>query len=74
MNMSTLELIVSELKTLSPPKLAEAAALIHRLKEFGGSDGAEALRRTAGVWAGSRGELIERAIEEGCEKVDPHGW
>jgi hypothetical protein len=72
--MSTLELIVSELKTLPPPKLEEAAALIHRLMESNHADRAEALRRTAGIWSGGRGEAIEKIIEEGCEKIDPRGW
>jgi len=72
--VSTLELIVSELKTLPPPKLEEAAALIHGLKESSRAERAEALRRAAGVWGGPRGEAIEKAIEEGCERIDPHGW
>jgi hypothetical protein len=72
--VSTLELIVSELKTLPPPKLEEAAALIHRLTESSHAERAEALRRTSGVWSGERGEAIEKAIEEGCERVDSHGW
>jgi hypothetical protein len=67
--MSTLELIVSELKTLPPPKLEEAAVLIHRLTESSHADRAEALRRTAGVWSGARGEAIEKTIEEGCERI-----
>jgi hypothetical protein len=72
--MSTLELIVSELKTLPSPKLEEAAVLIHRLTEANHADRAEALRRTAGVWGGAHGEAIEKAIEEGCERIDPRGW
>jgi hypothetical protein len=72
--MSTLELIVSELKTLPPPKLEEAAALIHRLKESSRAERADALRRTAGMWSGPRGAAIEKAIAEGCEQGDEHGW
>jgi hypothetical protein len=72
--MSTLELIVSELKTLPPPKLEEAAVFIHGLKESSRGERADALKRTAGVWSGPRGEAIEKAIEEGCERIDPRGW
>jgi len=72
--MSTLELIVSDLKTLPPPKLEEAAALIHNLKESSHAERTDALRRTAGVWSGPRGAAIEKAIEEGCEKIDERGW
>ncbi|HVU37780.1 MAG TPA: hypothetical protein VHC95_05555 [Opitutales bacterium] len=72
--MSTLELIVSELKTLPPPKLEEAAALIHRLTESSHAERVEALRRTAGVWSDTRGAAIEKTIIDGCERIDPHGW
>jgi hypothetical protein len=54
--------------------LEEAAALIHRLMESNHADRAEALRRTAGIWSGGRGEATEKIIEEGCEKIDPRGW
>jgi hypothetical protein len=72
--MSTLELIVSELKTLPPPKLEEAAVFVHRLTEANHSDRAGALRRTAGVWSGASGAAMEKAIEEGCERIDSRGW
>jgi len=74
MSMSTLELIVSELKTLPPPKLEEAAVFVHRLAEASHPDRAEVLRRTAGVWSGATGAAMEKAIEEGCERVEAHGW
>ena len=63
--MSTLEVIVSELKMLPPPKLEEAAELIHRLRESSRAERAEALRRTAGVWSDPHGAAIEKTIEEG---------
>lgn len=67
-------MIVEDLKSLPPPKLAEAAALIHRLKENTLGERLAALERSAGVWAGPEGEAIERAIKEGCEKIDPRDW
>lgn len=72
--MSTLEMIVAELRTLPPPKLAEAATLIHRLKETARAERLAALERSAGAWSGPEGEAIEKAIEDGCERVDPRDW
>jgi hypothetical protein len=72
--MSTLEIIVEELKTLPPPKLEEAAALIHGLREKSREDQLAILRETAGAWSGPDGEAIEKAIEDGCERVDPRDW
>jgi len=72
--VSTLELIVSDLKTLPPPKLEEAAALIHRLKASSHAEQVDALRRTAGVWKGPRGAAMEKAIAEGCERIDERDW
>jgi hypothetical protein len=72
--MSTLETIVAELKALPPPKLAEAAHFIHHLRETSREERLAILRETSGAWSGPDGEAIEKAIEEGCEKVDPRDW
>lgn len=72
--MSTLETIVEELKTLPAPKLAEAATLIHRLRETSRAERLEALRRSAGILSEADGAELEKAIEEGCEKIDARDW
>ena len=72
--MSTLETIVEKLRTLPAPKLEEVAALIHRLKEADRAEHLTILRETCGVWSGPDGEAIEKAIEEGCERIDASGW
>lgn len=72
--MSTLEAIVEELRKLPAPKLEEAAVLIHRLKETGRVEHLAILRETAGVWSGPEGEAIEKAIAEGCEKIEARDW
>jgi hypothetical protein len=72
--MSTLEIIVAELRGLPLPKLEEAASYIHRLRESTQIERLAALERTAGVWSGPEGEAIEKAIEEGCERIDPRDW
>jgi hypothetical protein len=72
--MSTLETIVAELRTLPAPKLEEAATFIHRLREATQAERLAALERTAGVWRGPEGAAIEKAIEDGCAKIDPRDW
>lgn len=72
--MSTLEAIVEELRMLPAPKLEEAASFIHRLRETTQAERLAALERTAGVWSNPEGAAIEKAIEEGCAKIDPRDW
>ncbi|HUG09400.1 MAG TPA: hypothetical protein VMM36_00205 [Opitutaceae bacterium] len=72
--MSTLEAIVEDLRTLPPAKLEEVAGYVHRLREATSADQLAILRETSGVWSGPDGEAIEKAIEEGCERIDPRDW
>jgi hypothetical protein len=72
--MSTLEIIVEELKTLPPPKLEEAAALIHGLREKSHAERIASLERSANILSDEDGAALERAIEEGCEKIDARDW
>lgn len=72
--MSTLETIVEELRTLPPPKLEEVARYIRRLRETTHAERLAALERTAGVWSSPAGAAIDKAIEEGCERIDPPDW
>ena len=53
--MSTLEIIVEELKTLQPPKLYEAAALIHGLRVKARADRLAALEGRAGILSNEEG-------------------
>ena len=69
-----MEMIVEELKTLPPPKLEEAAALIHGLREHTHVDRLAALRRSASILSPADGEELERIIAENCEKIDPREW
>ncbi|MCE0521403.1 MAG: hypothetical protein LV480_00655 [Methylacidiphilales bacterium] len=72
--MSTLEIIVEDLKSLPTPKLEEAAAYIHRLRETSRVDRLSILRETSGSWSSEDADLIEKAIEENCEKIDARDW
>jgi hypothetical protein len=51
MLVSTLEIIVEDLKALPTPKLAEAAAYIHRLRETSRANRSAILRETLGSWS-----------------------
>jgi hypothetical protein len=72
--MSTLEIIVEELKSLPPPKLEEAAMLIHGLREKARGARVAALKRSATILSDAEGAELERAIADGCETIDAHAW
>lgn len=67
-------MIVEELKTLTPPKLEEAAALIHGLREGVRAERLAALERSAEILTDEEGAELERVIEDGCEKIDSRDW
>ena len=58
--MSTLETIVEDLRALPPPKLEEAATLIHRLRDNARSERLAALRRSASILSDEDGAELER--------------
>lgn len=72
--MSTLESIVEDLRTLPPPKLEEAAVLIHGLREIAREERRVALERSATILTDAEGAELERVIAEGCKKIDARGW
>lgn len=72
--LSTLEIILEDLKSLPAPKLEEAAAYIHRLRETNPVDRLAILRETSGSWGYEDADRIETAIKENCEKIDARDW
>jgi hypothetical protein len=72
--MTTLEAIVEELKTLPPPKLAEAADFIHGLRERTREERLAALELASTMLTDEEGAELERVIEEGCERIDARDW
>ena len=72
--VSSLETIVEELKTLPPARLAVAADFVHRLSRVSEEEREAIFARTAGALPPEEADELERVIEEGCEKVDEHGW
>jgi hypothetical protein len=73
-NVSTLEIIVEDLKALPTPKLEEAADYIHRLREASRTERLAAIERSAGILTETEGAELERIISEGCEKVAARDW
>ena len=62
--MSTLEMIVEELKTLPPNKLDEAHTLIHNLRERSLSERHAALDRAFGCLSEDEARYMEKAIQD----------
>jgi hypothetical protein len=72
--VSTLEIIVEDLKALPTPKLAEVAAYVHRLREISREERLSAIERSAGILSETEGAELDRIIKEGCEKIDARDW
>lgn len=72
--MSTLEIIVEDLKALPTPTLAEVAAYVHRLREVNRDERLSAIERSAAILSESESSELERIIHEGCEKIDARDW
>ena len=72
--MSPLENIVADLKALPPASLQVAADFVQRLKRISLEERQAILTRTAGALSPEEADELERVIEEGCEKIDEHGW
>jgi hypothetical protein len=72
--MSTLEMIVEELKTLPANKLDEAHTLIHNLREKSISERHAALDHAFGCLSEEEARQLEKAIKDNCERVDPREW
>jgi hypothetical protein len=72
--VSHLEAIVEDLRSLPPGKLELAAEYIQRLKRISHEERQAVLARTTGTLSPAEAEAMEKAIEDGCERVDEHGW
>jgi hypothetical protein len=72
--VNPLEHIVEDLKTLPPARLEVAADFVHRLKRISEEERQAIFTRTAGALSAEEADELERVIEEGCEKIDEHGW
>jgi hypothetical protein len=72
--MSSLEVIVKELKTLPPSQLAQAADFIHRLRTVTQAERQAILDRTFGSLTEEEASEMERVIEQGCEQIGEWEW
>ena len=72
--MSTLEVIVEELKTLPTPSLAAAASYVHQLKLASAADRWRALDRAFGCLSTAEADDLERAVQAHCERIDAGQW
>ena len=72
--MSPLENIFEDLKTLPPDRLEVAADFVHRLKRISEEERQAILSQTAGSLSAEDADAMEKAIEEGCEQINEHGW
>ncbi len=72
--VSPLDNIVEDLKSLPPASLEVAADFVHRLKRISEEERRAILARTAGALSLEEADELGRVIEEGCEKIDEHGW
>ena len=74
MDVSPLEDIVEDLKSLPPDKLEIAANFIRQLKPIRHVEREAALARTFGCLSPKEADEMERVIEEGSEQISEHGW
>lgn len=72
--MSPLDSILKDLKALPPDRLEMAADFIRRLKPISDVEREAALARTFGCLSPEEADEMERVIEEGCERINEHGW
>jgi flagellar motor switch protein FliG len=72
--VSRLQAIVEDLKLLPPEKLEAAAEFIRRLKPISQDEREAILARTFGSLSQEDADAMQKAIEEGCERVDAEGW
>ncbi len=73
-NMSRFEAIVEDLKSLPPDKLETAADFIRRLKPSSPEEREAILARTFGSLSKEDADAMQKAIEEGCERIDERDW
>jgi hypothetical protein len=68
--MSTLEIVVEELKSLPPARQQQAASFIHRLKKIAATEKQAALDAAFGCMSPEEADQFQHRINEGCERID----
>ena len=66
--------IIDDIRALPPDGLKKAAGYIHILKERSTRRRDAVLKSTATAFSSAEAKAMEKAIEEGCERIDPNAW
>ena len=72
--MTTLEMVIDELKSLPTEKLDRAAEYVHSLSRTKRAARLAALRASAGSLTDEEADELTKAIDEGCERVHERDW
>ena len=72
--VNRLDTVVADLRSLPPAKLEMAADYIGRLKRISEEERQTVLARTSGSLSREDADEMEKAIEEGCERIDERDW
>jgi len=74
MDVSPIDSILEDLRTLPPARLEVAADFVQRLKRISEEERRSILTRTAGVLSPEEADEWQRIVEEGCERIDQREW
>ena len=66
--------VIEEIRALPPDGLRRAAGYIHDLKKNSVRRRDAVLRSTATAFSSAKAKTIEKAIQEGCERIDANAW
>jgi len=72
--MTVIESIVKDLSALPPAKVAEVARFVHSLSEVERAERLKILLETQGAFSPEDADAVEKAINEGCERIDARDW
>ena len=72
--VASLETVFDNLRALPPDKLALAANYIQCLRDNSTEEADLILSQTAGALDPEEADAMERAIEDGCERIDAPSW
>ena len=72
--MTTLEMVIDELKSLPAEKLDRAAGYVHSLNRTRRTERLAALKASAGSLTAEEADELAKAIEDGCEGIHERDW
>lgn len=72
--MTTLEVIVEELKSLPTARLEEAASYVHQLKRKARTSRSAILEKLGSLFTPEEVDQMEKTINVGCEQINERSW